>query len=121
MKIYLSHSSNYDYKNELYTPLKSSSIIQHQILFPHDKENIDTHSKDLIIHSDLVIAEVSYPSTGQGIELGWANNNGTPIICIYKRGMKISSSLRFITTGFIEYEDQDDMLNKLTIRLVASK
>ncbi len=114
MKIYLSHSSSYNYEKELYTPLKSSGIVsKYQVLFPHDKENIDTNSKNLIQHGDLVIAEVSHPSTGQGIELGWAESASTPILCIYKTGAKLSNSLRFVAKEFIEYTDSADMLAKL--------
>jgi nucleoside 2-deoxyribosyltransferase len=122
MKIYLSHSSNYDYETELYAPLKSSVIARkHQILFPHDKENIVANSKSLIQHSDLVIAEVSNPSTGQGIELGWANNGDAPVVCIYKTDSKLSSSLKFVTQDFIEYTDHADMIKKLEHWLEAKK
>jgi hypothetical protein len=121
MKIYLSHSSNYDYEAELYVPLKSSKIVKsHEILFPHDKENADQNSKNLIETADLVIAEVSYPSTGQGIELGWADAAGKRILCFYKTGSKISSSLQFITKDLIEYSDSTDMLIKLEAQLTAS-
>ncbi|TAL14179.1 hypothetical protein EPN95_04205 [Patescibacteria group bacterium] len=120
MKIYLSHSTNYDYEKDLYGPLKTSSMgREHQILFPHDTENSSANSKDPILHGDLVIAEVSYPSTGQGIELGWANDGDMPILCIYKKNAKISSALRFITNELIEYENEEDMLNKLTTWLSA--
>jgi hypothetical protein len=122
MKIYLSHSGNYDYESELYVPLKSSSLAQnHQILFPHDKENIDTNSKSLIASVDLVLAEVSYPSTGQGIELGWANTSDTPILCVHKTGSKVSSSLRFVAKEFLEYKDPNDMLKKLKTWLQTKK
>lgn len=114
MKIYLSHSGNYDYESKLYIPLRSSDIArEHQIFFPHDKENINTISKNVIAHSELLIAEVSYPSTGQGIELGWANDGNAQILCIYRAGSKTSSSLRFVATQFIEYDNTDDMLSKL--------
>ena len=115
MKIYLSHASGYDYESELYTPLKASDIAAtHKILFPHDKENIDINSKNLVQHWDLVIAEVSRPSTGQGIELGWASSSDTAILCIYRTGSKVSSSLKFITCDLIEYSDEADMLIKLS-------
>ncbi|TAH33936.1 hypothetical protein EYC58_00050 [Candidatus Saccharibacteria bacterium] len=122
MKIYLSHSGNYDYESELYAPLKSSDLSHtHQILFPHDKENIDTNSQNLIANVDLVLAEVSHPSTGQGIELGWANAADTPILCVYRTGSKISSSLRFVATEFIEYADANDLLKKLEMWLQAKE
>lgn len=114
MNIYLAHSGHYDYTSELYTPLKSSWIAEkHQIFFPHDPKNNGTKSKDIIKASDLLIAEVSYPSTGEGIELGWADGYATPILCLYAAGSKISSSLQFITKNFIVYTDSTDMVRQL--------
>lgn len=112
MKIYISHSSNYDYLNDLYCPLKSSKICKdNEVYFPHDKEPINT--KNIIGTFDLIIAEVSFPTTGQGIELGWADYCNVPILCIYKRGSKISSSLKLVTKNFIEYSD----INNMTIQI----
>jgi hypothetical protein len=122
MKIYLSHSGNHDYETELYAPLKSSDIARtHQILFPHDKENINQKSKNWIEVADLVIAETSHPSTGQGIELGWADAAAKRILYFYKTGSKISSSLKFITEDSIEYSDATDMLKQLEAWLVTAQ
>ncbi len=116
MNIYLSHSGSYDYQFELYGPIKSSeTIMKHHVIFPHDGDNIN--SRDLIKHSDLLIAEVSLPSTGQGIELGWADMENIPILCIYKADSKPSSSIQFITSDFIEYKDVADLVSKLSDRL----
>ena len=112
MKIYISHSSKYDYTSKIYNPIKSSDLIQSNIFFlPHEDKALNT--KEIISNSDLVIAEVSLPATGQGIELGWADYAKIPIWCIYEKGTKISSSLKFITNNFIEYEDTNDMINKI--------
>ena len=87
-------------------------VIQSNIFFlPHEDKALNT--KEIISNSDLVIAEVSLPATGQGIELGWADYAKIPILCIYEKGTKISSSLKFITNNFIEYEDTNDMINKI--------
>lgn len=108
----MSHSSSYDYIKEIYEPIKKSNLIkENSFCLPHEDKVINT--KEVISKSDLVIAEVSLPSTGQGIELGWAEVAKKPILCIYKRGMKITSALNFITDQFIEYEDVDDMINKV--------
>ena len=98
MKIYVSHSSSYDYINEIYNPIINSDI---------------SKTKDIIASYDLVIAEVSLPSTGQGIELGWASYANVHILCVYKKGSKISTSIKFITTNFIEYENSKDMIEKI--------
>lgn len=114
MKIYISHSSKYDYINRIYNPIKKSHLNQRNtFFFPHDDNNKVINTKDVISKYDLIIAEVSLPATGQGIELGWADYAKTSILCIYKKGVQISSSLKFITNDFIEYENDIDMINKI--------
>ena len=114
MKIYISHSNKYDYIKKIYNPIKNSELIKSNTFFlPHEnKQKVNT--KNIISDCDLLIAEVSLPATGQGIELGWADYAKTPILCIYEKGAKISSSLKFITSHFIEYEDTNDMINKIS-------
>jgi nucleoside 2-deoxyribosyltransferase len=115
MNIYITHSTSFDFHTELYKPLKNSIIAKNNnIFFPHDEENKNINSQQIIKNSDLIIAEVSYPSTGQGIELGWANSLNKNILCIYKKNQKFSSSLKFITDNFIEYENTEDLINKLS-------
>jgi len=73
MNIYLVNSTKFDYKKELYDPIKSSVLKdKHKIIFlPEDPWTFD--SSNLIKNGefDLIVAEVSYPSTDSGIELGW--------------------------------------------------
>lgn len=112
MKIYISHSSKYDYINKIYNPIKKSDLNkENTFFFPHDIENKVINTKDIISKYDLVIGEVSLPATGQGIELGWADYYKIPILCIYEKGIKISTSLKFITNDFIEYKNDKDMIN----------
>lgn len=114
MKIALTHSNNLPWKEELYNVLRKASFSnENQIFFPQEND-----TKDLIKNSDIVLAEVSYPSTGQGIELGWANAFDTPIICFYQEGSKISNSLKKITNIFVEYSDMDDMEKKIERELL---
>ena len=44
--------------------------------------------KDMVLWSDLVIAEASFPSTGMGIELQLASTNEIPIIMCFKDNQK---------------------------------
>lgn len=114
MKIYISHSTSFDYKNEIYIPIRNSDLNNlHNIILPHEKSEIPQITKDIIKSQDIIIAEVSYPSTGQGIELGWANIYERPIICFYKKGCKYSSSLKIISENIIEYTDVNDLLLKI--------
>lgn len=113
MKLYLTHATAYDYEVALYEPLKQTLAVNHDIFFPHDEKNINTKSKDIIKESDVVLAEVSQPSTGQGIELGWADSFNVPIVCFYRSGSKPSGSLRFISDVFIEFSSVEEMTTKL--------
>lgn len=118
MNIYISHSGSYDYENELYKPIKESELAKmHHFFLPHEPENIDTEAKKELKQTDVLVAEASLPSTGQGIELAQAEAAGVPIFCFYKTGTKPSSSLRFVTNQIIEYEDIDDLLVKLQAKI----
>lgn len=115
MEIYVSHSTTYDFKKKLYKPLKQSKIARkHNIILPHDSSSELYNSKDLFnIGCDCVVAEVSEKSFGIGIELGWANSKDIQIICIYKKGIKVSSALKAVSMTFVEYETEEDMIKKL--------
>jgi hypothetical protein len=66
MKIYISHSKEFNYKTDLYAPIKENSIyLNHEIIFPHDifEDAKDFITKDIIKNCDLFIVEVSFPST----------------------------------------------------------
>lgn len=118
MNIYISHSSGYDYENELYTPIKESELAAiHHFFLPHEPENIDTDAKEELKQTDVLVAEASLPSTGQGIELAQAEAAGVPIICFFKTGTKPSSSLRFVTDTVIEYRDINDLFAQLRAKL----
>lgn len=114
MKIFVSHSSSINYQDELYVLIKESVLSdEHEFFLPHeDKKLGDT--KEIIKNSDLVLAEVSFPSIGQGIELGWANMLNIPIFCISKENTNISGSLKFITDKFFTYQNREDFIAKIS-------
>lgn len=114
MNIYISHSGSYDYENELYSPINESILSKtHHFFLPHDPKNVDIAAKDELKQTNVLVAETSHPSTGQGIELGLASAAGVPIICFYKTGAKPSGSLRFVTDKIIVYNGMHDLLAKL--------
>jgi hypothetical protein len=111
--IYVAHSKDFDYKHELYSPLRSSDLnSRYEIVFPHETDQF-IKSKEIIQRSQLVIAEVSFPAIGEGIELGWADSFGIPIICLYKEGIMPSRSLQVVARTVISYTDAADMLSKI--------
>ena len=115
MKIYVIHSKKWDYETKLYGPIKKSKLgKQYEWIFPHDERQKNIHSKEFIATSDLILAEVSLPATGMGIELGWAEERHVPILCISEKDYPVTNALKFITSYFITYENSEDMIQKIT-------
>ena len=86
MKMYVCHSSAFNYKKDLYEPIRNSPLNkEHEMIFPHENSSQIFDSKNTIPTCDLIISEVSYPSTSMGIELGWANKENKRILFIYKK------------------------------------
>ena len=113
LNIYISHSKKFDYKNELYEPLLESKIgLNNNLILPHSKEYDGIDTKNILVKSDLLIAEVSISGTGIGLELGRAECNNIPIICLLKKGTRCNSSVKR-NFSIIEYTDSTDMINKI--------
>lgn len=113
MKLFFSHYRHAEYEQELYAPLRASALNQqHEIILPHEHGAV-VNTKAAIKDADIVFAEVSNSATGVGIEIGWADAFGKPIVCLYKQGTKPSSSLQFVTKDFIEYAGSSDLVEKV--------
>ena len=108
-KVYVSHSSGFDFRNELYRPLKK--LKGFELIFPHESSCKST--KEIIKNCDALVAEVSKPSHGVGIEVGWADSFRIPVIFIFKKGSKTSPSLKIISNRFVEYDKIENILDKL--------
>lgn len=115
MKIYIAHSSGFDFKQELYLPLRKSNINNiHTIILPHEISKEQYPTKHELPSIDLVVAEVSFPSTGMGIELGWADMLGKKVILLRKTESKVSAALGVLNIfANIEYSSAQDMITKL--------
>ena len=114
MKIYVSHSKEFDFINKLYKPIRESMLNRnHRFFLPHEHTQ-EIKTQNIIKGSGLILAEVSHASTDQGIELGWANIFGVPIICAAKQDHRICDSLKHISDKFITYSDPNDLMKQLT-------
>ncbi len=112
MKIYVVHSREYNYKKELYIPIRSSEKLrEYEIILPHEESSVTSNTRDFYKDIDLIISECSYPSIGLGIELGWAFDDNIPVYCIHKRDIKISGSINAITQNIYDYSNVDEMLS----------
>ena len=119
MKIFVSHSTNFNFKDELYTPLRNSELnSKHELVLPYE-EGKEVIIKDVIRDCDLVVAEVSNPDFEQGIELGWANEAYVSIICFYKPGSTVSPAIKYITESVSEYDSVENMLKSITAVIEA--
>jgi hypothetical protein len=116
MNIYVSHATNFDFQEEWYLPLKKNCNNETiNFVFPHEKSLELFNTKEFFESKkcDVILAEVSFPSTGQGIELGWANMMNIPIICIHKSNTSPSNSLKAVSKILIPYEDIESIVLEL--------
>ena len=74
------------YTKNIYSPMDT-------IKFKGTNEEMYTRVMKMLEETDLVIAEMSSPSTGQGMELQEAVRLNIPIIIIAQKGSKISSTV----------------------------
>lgn len=115
MKIYVAHPSAMPFREELYKPLRASSLnTRAEIILPHEKNDLPYDSKIELQTTQWMIAEVSQPSTGVGIEIGWANLYNVPIIAIHKKGTPRSPSVEQLATQYIEYTNSEELIILLT-------
>lgn len=113
MKIIVTHATAFNFQDELYKPLRNSALnAQHEFILPQENGR-EVITKELIKTCDLILAEVSYPSTGQGIELGWADIFEIPIICLYKEGATPSLSLSHVSKKMLMYTSVENMLSDI--------
>lgn len=113
MKIYIAHPSDIDYVNVLYRPIRASMLnSQHEFFLPHE-DGAEVSTRERMKGFDLMICDVSNPSTGAGIEMGWANMLNIPIWCIHKEETRPSSAIKFVAQKVVNYKDAEDLVTKL--------
>lgn len=95
------------YSNNIYSPIDT-------IKFKGSNKEIYERVMKRLQNTDIVIAEMSSPSTGQGMELQEAVRLNIPIIVIAKNGSKISSTV--LGSGKIKevifYDKKEDIKGK---------
>ncbi|MBM3145513.1 MAG: nucleoside 2-deoxyribosyltransferase [Chloroflexi bacterium] len=65
-----------------------------------------------IMACDALIAEISAPSHGVGYEIGYALSLGKPVLCLHRRGLKISKMISGNPHPHLqvrEYEEWDEL------------
>lgn len=100
MRIYISHSRRFNFQGELYFPLRQTrEFLPHELILPHEgSDGLYPVVKELEDRKiGLVIAELSYPSTNQGIELGLAKAYGVPVGGMFRDGSTPPSAISVVT------------------------
>ena len=75
-------------------------------------QRIYEFDKNCVESCDLMIAEVSYPSIGLGMELAFAVTNNKPILAVAKNNAKVSRMIMGICHPkfqFIRYDDTKEI------------
>lgn len=97
------------YTNKIYSPIDT-------IKFKGTNEEMYLRVMKILQGTDLVIAEMSNPSTGQGMELQEAVRLNIPIVIIAKNGSKISSTV--LGSGKIRkvifYDEKEEIKGKIS-------
>jgi len=110
MRIFVAHASSFDFRNKLYAPIRESALnAEHQFFLPLETGEEEV-TLETIKNSNAFVCEVSLPSTGAGIELGWADAHGVPILGIYEKGARPSTSAEYVTKMLREYSNPTEMV-----------
>jgi len=71
---------------------------------------------------DTIIADVSTPSHGVGMEVMLAHTLGKEVICVYRQGTKLSWMVKGLPrVVLIEFKDGRDLREKLSMKLGGKK
>lgn len=119
LKIYYAVNLLMESENSLLNQIKDTIIPQFGELIPwygtgpaDDVRDIYRYDKAAVEKSDLIIAEVSYPSHGVGMEIMHAIHLGKPIIAIAQEGKKVSRmvlGIDYEKFEFFWYKNLEDL------------
>ncbi|MFH0711272.1 MAG: nucleoside 2-deoxyribosyltransferase [Candidatus Aenigmatarchaeota archaeon] len=86
-------------------------------LADHVVDKVFDADREQVEKSDIIVAEVSNPSLGSGIEIGWALDNNKKIICLTNNAMNVTPLIRGAAKKglikLIDYDNEKEGLNKL--------
>jgi hypothetical protein len=118
MNIYIAHSTSFDYESQLYKIIRKNPIsLGVRFILPHETKNSFVNSKIILKSVNCMVAEISRPSTGLGIEMGWADMLKVPIIAICKKGFRPSDSSKKIAKKVYFYSDSKS-LQKVLAKII---
>lgn len=123
-KIFLAAPFTFNFESGFLDDVEELLInLGHSVTVPHDFARDDVTDEELrekvkndlymVESSDILLAEVTNPSHGVGMEILHANKLGKRIILLTRSGTKISSMVRVHGHEIIEYSNFEDLKQKL--------
>jgi nucleoside 2-deoxyribosyltransferase len=80
-------------------------------------QEVYQHDRKCVLNSDLFLAICDFPSTGLGMEIGFALENNKKTVLAFNRNSKVSRMLLGIPSGQVEqlkYENIEEIKTFLT-------
>ena len=123
MKIYLANSLTQapeEFKRQMLNlreKLKEDyEVLEYMGLADGDAVSVYRHDIDCVKSCDAVVAEVSFPSTGLGIEIATALQNGKKVLAFAKTEARVSRMVQGIADknfSFRRYGEIDEILKNI--------
>jgi len=83
-----------------------------------DAAGVFERDADGVRKCDTIVADVSIPSHGVGMEVMLAHTLGKEVICVYRQGTRLSWMIRGLPGAvLIEFKDGRDLREKLSMKL----
>lgn len=119
-QIYFTHARTakpwdhtWTYSNDLYTPIKKSELFgNYDFQLPHEHGD-DYNSREAIRRSRALVADVTYPDLGVGIEIGWAQSMDKPIIIVHEEGRSPLPFVKYASSKIYSYSGREDVAAKI--------
>jgi nucleoside 2-deoxyribosyltransferase len=75
-----------------------------------------------VLRCDTIVADVSIPSLGVGMEVMLAHTSGKQVICVHRQGTRVSWMVKGMPGAIlIEFKDELDLIEKLSMKLSVKK
>lgn len=100
--------------HEVPTAMNAGPGWQHMEGSP-DPDEVYRRDTGWIDESQVLVAEVSTPSHGVGYEVSYALERGKPVLCIYRRGVRVSKMFTGNTMPGISMADYEDLVEAIEI------
>ncbi len=106
LNIYFMHSKNFNYEEQIYKKVLSSSIcLSQNIVLPYSNSNKNKYAKDLINKADIVIVDLYLPSFGLSLELKWLFKCKNKKVLFLSQDNKIPKKYEKLISNISVYDD----------------